>query len=449
AINEVKKTDTKLTGNVNEQDVEAGRTYELKATLNDKEIGTIKVEAGKEFSMDLPEGTTLNEGDKVAVQVVGHQAGKEDKVSEQAKQTVVDGTNWSDWQVNAPTLNEVKTTDTKLTGNVNEQDVEAGRTYELKATLNDKEIGTIKVEAGKEFSMDLPEGTTLNEGDKVAVQVVGHQAGKEDKSSKTVEQVVQSIKHPTISEFDKGYWRNYGLVFEGKIDNEDWDLSDASHIQKQGLIYDESGKVVKEMPAANHNWYDPARYNGYQVIVDNDVLGELVAGNYTIGMRVTIDGQVMDELPLQIKPQMTRMGPIHNDFNDLEQVTLKQNTIKPGVINNTPGFNVSTSSETEEVHLFNKYWNDEDQLVFDGYFMNVAHQGTTKKLQITDKKGQEVYQKAELEAAPDSWGVPTGVADDDTFQAIIPIEFRDQSQYDYTISLITEDGTEVFTHPLV
>ncbi|MBO0482520.1 hypothetical protein, partial [Candidatus Enterococcus courvalinii] len=207
-LNEVKTTDTQLTGNVNEQDVEAGRTYELKATLNDKEIGTIKVEAGKKFSMDLPEGTTLKEGDKVAVQVIGHQAGKEDKVSEQAKQVVVDGTNWSDWQVNGPTLNEVKTTDTQLTGNVNEQDVEAGRTYELKATLNDKEIGTIKVEAGKEFSMDLPEGTTLKEGDKVAVQVIGHQAGKEDKVSEQAKQVVVDgtnwsdwqVNGPTLNE---------------------------------------------------------------------------------------------------------------------------------------------------------------------------------------------------------------------------------------------------------
>ncbi|MBO0483019.1 hypothetical protein, partial [Candidatus Enterococcus courvalinii] len=425
-----------------------GRTYELKATLNDKEVGTSKVEAGKEFSMDLPERTTLKEGDKVAVSEVYQQAGKEDKVSEQAKQVVVDGTNWSDWQVNGPTLNEVKTTDTQLTGNVNEQDVEAGRTYELKATLNDKEIGTIKVEAGKEFSMDLPEGTTLKEGDKVAVQVIGHQVGKEDKVSEQAEQIVTAVKHQTVSEFDKGYWRNYGLVFEGKIENEDWDLSDASRIQKQGLIYDESGKIIKEMPAANHNWYDSEKFNGYQVIVDNDLLGELAVGNYTIGMRVTIDGEIVDELPLQIKQQMTRMGPIHNEYNDLEEVTLKQNRIKPGVINNAPGFNVSKLNETEEVHLFNKYWNDEDQLVFDGYFTNVEQKGTTKKLRITDKNGQEVYQKEELKAAPDSWGIPTGVDDNDTFQAIIPIEFRDQGQYDYAICLVTEDGTEIYTHLL-
>ncbi|HBI1549052.1 TPA: hypothetical protein I0F01_RS13010, partial [Enterococcus faecalis] len=94
-------------------------------------IGKIKVEAGSEYTFELPEGTELKEADRVSVQVIGHQEGKEDKTSERVEQTVQDGTNWSDWTISNPTLNEVMTEDKVLTGHVGTQDTEHGRNYEL------------------------------------------------------------------------------------------------------------------------------------------------------------------------------------------------------------------------------------------------------------------------------------------------------------------------------
>ncbi|TXU85496.1 hypothetical protein D4M90_28880 [Klebsiella oxytoca] len=162
------------------------------------------------------------------------------------------------------------TEDKVLTGHVGTQDTEHGRNFELEAFLNGESIGKIKVEAGSEYTFELPEGTELKEADRVSVQVIGHQEGKEDKVSERVEQTVQKVKYQTVSEFDKGYWENYGLVFEGKIENPEWNLTDNSRVEKQGLLYDSSGNMVKEVQAANHNWYDSSVYNGYQIIVSND-----------------------------------------------------------------------------------------------------------------------------------------------------------------------------------
>ncbi len=447
-LNKVMTEDKVLTGHVGTQDTEHGRNYELEAFLNGESIGKIKVEAGSEYTFELPEGTELKEADRVSVQVIGHQEGKEDKTSERVEQTVQDGTNWSDWTISNPTLNEVMTEDKVLTGHVGTQDTEHGRNYELKAFLNGESIGKIKVEAGSEYTFELPEGTELKEADRVSVQVIGHQEGKEDKVSERVEQTVQKVKYQTVSEFDKGYWENYGLVFEGKIENPEWNLTDNSRVEKQGLLYDSSGNMVKEVQAANHNWYDSSVYNGYQIIVSNDDLSGLVEGEYKLGMRVIIDGEIVDESLLQIKPQYTRMGPIHNNFNDLEQVVLNQNIVKPHIIDNTPGLIISQLDEQATTHIFNKYWNKENQLVFDGYLKEIASENTVKKLTIVDQNNQTVYEKDQLTQAPDSWGVPTGVSEKKTFQAIIPAEYSNQSQYKYMLTVIAPDGNVILSDVL-
>ncbi|EOD7442029.1 hypothetical protein [Enterococcus faecalis] len=424
-----------------------GRTYDLYVLLNGDVIDTQSVaKEGQTVTTYLT--NPLKEGDVIESYVLGHEVGNQDKRSTSDIKTVQDGTNWSDWTISNPTLNEVMTEDKVLTGHVGTQDTEHGRNYELKAFLNGESIGKIKVEAGSEYTFELPEGTELKEADRVSVQVIGHQEGKEDKVSERVEQTVQKVKYQTVSEFDKGYWENYGLVFEGKIENPEWNLTDNSRVEKQGLLYDSSGNMVKEVQAANHNWYDSSVYNGYQIIVSNDDLSGLVEGEYKLGMRVIIDGEIVDESLLQIKPQYTRMGPIHNNFNDLEQVVLNQNIVKPHIIDNTPGLIISQLDEQATTHIFNKYWNKENQLVFDGYLKEIASENTVKKLTIVDQNNQTVYEKDQLTQAPDSWGVPTGVSEKKTFQAIIPAEYSNQSQYKYMLTVIAPDGNVILSDVL-
>ncbi|MBO0432791.1 hypothetical protein DOK81_11540, partial [Enterococcus sp. DIV0660C] len=133
---ETTEGDTSVVVEIPSQNRFNGRSYDMELTLNGEKIATKAIStsgAQLDISLDKP----LKENDVLTAKVIGHEDGEKDKVSQVDQWKIVDNTNWSDWQVNEPTLNEVKTTDTKLTGNVNEQDVEAGRTYELKATLND------------------------------------------------------------------------------------------------------------------------------------------------------------------------------------------------------------------------------------------------------------------------------------------------------------------------
>ncbi len=425
-----------------------GRTYELVTEINGQVIATQSVaKEGGIVTTFLSE--SLIEGDNVSVYVIGHESDEEDKTSLSDTMSVEDGTNWSEWSVQAPTLNEIQTTDTSISGFVGFQNTDFGRTYDLQVELNTKVIGIITVDSGEDYEFDLPIGTILNENDQLSVQVIGHQTNKDNKVSGKSTQTVQLAKHETHSNFDKGYWMDYGLVFEGTVDNEDWDLSNPSVITEQGLIYDEFGIIVGEVSAEKTNWYNSERYNGYQIIVDNNTLGLLSEGDYTIGLRVTINGQIVNEQKLQISHLISRMGPIHTNYNELEQTVLYENIVNPVIMDNTPGFTISKISLSQEVHIFNKYWNNDDQLVFDGYLLNVNLENITKKIEIYNTEGQLVYEKTSLTAAPDSWGIPTGVADNETFQVIIPKEYSDQTKFSYSIFVTDVNNFELLNSPLL
>ncbi|PGZ34528.1 hypothetical protein COE50_06440 [Bacillus anthracis] len=448
-LNEVTDRTKELTGHIPEQSTEYGRTYELEVFVNDKSIGKQKVNANEDYNFTLPEGTKLKIGDKVAVQLIGHQEGKEDKSSEKTVQEVKDGSNWLEWTVKEATINDVFENDLKVTGHIPEQNTEHDRNYQLAVSVNGTEVGKFDVSANNDYEIKLPENIKLKEKDTVEVKVIGHQAGKEDKESKTVSTIVQKKEFPTTSKFEVGYWENYGLVYEGQIFNEGWDMSDKSRISKDVQVLNESGTVVKTLKAANTDWYEEGNYNGYQLIVDNDILGSLPEGTYTLRMQVKIDGSIVGETDLELKRQLARMGPIHDNYADLEKVVLKENVVSPVVVNNHPAINISKVDKNSKVQLFNKYWNKQEQMVFDGYFnMEESLKETTKKLTIVDSENNVVYEKDGLNAAPTSWGIPTNVSDDNTFQAIIPNEFSDQNQYKYKISIISSEGEEILSSPL-
>ncbi|PFJ15357.1 hypothetical protein COD67_14215 [Bacillus cereus] len=448
-LNEVSDNAKELTGHILEQSTEYGRTYELEAFINGESIDKQKVNANEDYSFTLPEGTELKVGDKVAVQLIGHQEGKEDKVSEETVQEVKDGSNWSDWTVKEATINDIFENDQKVTGHMPEQNTEHDRNYQLAVSVNGTEVGKFDVLANEDYEITLPENIKLKEKDTVEVKVIGHQKGKDDKESKVVSTIVQKKELPTTSQFNIGYWENFGLVYEGQIFNEGWDMSDASRISKDVQLLNESGTVVKTLKAANTDWYEKGVYNGYQLIVDNDTLGDLPEGTYTLRMQVKIDGSVVGETDLELKRQLARMGSMHDNYADMEKVVLKENVVSPVVINNHPGINISKIEKDANVQQFNKYWNKEGQLVFDGYFnMEESLKETTKKLTIVDNENNVVYEKEGLREAPTSWGVPTNVSDDNTFQVIVPNEFSDQKQYKYTVSIISSDGKEILSAPL-
>ncbi|MFD1900658.1 hypothetical protein GQR36_12915 [Enterococcus termitis] len=310
--------------------------------------------------------------------------------------------------------------------------------------VNNEEVASNAVLSDSDYSVTLSDDIDLQENDLITVEIIGHQNEKADKTSEPTELTVAKKISPTTSKFERGYWEDYGLVYEGLIENEDWDLSDPSKIVKTvSLVEANSGKKIEHISAQNTDWYQTDRYNGYQFIIDNDTLGQLETGSYTIFMAVAIDGVTVDETELTLEQMVSRMGLIHENYADLEQVVIKGNIVKPEVIKQLPSISIIKDIDTE-VQLLNKYWNKQNQLVFEGYFQTDIDLSAAKKyLEIMDESGTVVYTKESLAAAPTSWGVSTGISDDISFQAIIPQEFTDQRNYFYQVSVEDQEGNKL------
>ncbi|MDO6662261.1 Ig-like domain-containing protein [Bacillus thuringiensis] len=448
-FNEVTDQDRNVTGYIPAQSIDYNRTYELQVKLNGKTIKTESVTSDTEYDIRLSDDVILKENDEVTVQLIGKQENREDKVSNEITQKVKDGTGWSDWEVKEASVNDLYESDQKIKGHVPEQDTGHDRNYQLVVSVNGTEAGKFDVAVNADYEILLPENIHLKKDDSVEVKMIGKQEGKDDKESGVMSTIVQTKTFPTTSKFELGYWQNYGLVYEGRIDNEGWNLSDVSRISKEVQVLNENGEVVKTIPAATTDWYEKDKYNGYQFIVDNDTLGSLPEGMYILRMQVKIDGSVVGETDLELERQFSRMGPMHNKYADLEKVVVLGNIVSPVVINNHPGMSISKNEKEAVIQLFNKYWNQAEQLVYEGYLnTEESLQEITKKLTIRDNENNVVYEKEGLPTASDLWSIPTNVPDEYTFQAIIPNEFSNQQQYQYTISIVNSEGNEIVSEPL-
>ncbi|WP_285013475.1 glycosyltransferase family 2 protein [Lactococcus garvieae] len=128
-LNKMVDTDTVITGNIGEQNIEAGRTYKVALSIDGGEPIYVKPKADGSFEL---KEVVLKEGSQVSATVIGSQDNREDKESGATVETVTDATNYDGWEVNKPTVNALKDTDTEITGNIGEQNKEFGRTYYLK-----------------------------------------------------------------------------------------------------------------------------------------------------------------------------------------------------------------------------------------------------------------------------------------------------------------------------
>ena len=446
-VNALKDTDTEITGNIGEQSKEFGRTYDVEVFVNNISKGKAEVASDGSFKADK---IVLNEGDKVTATVTGHQSGKADKTATSDEVIVSDSSHYDEWTVAPASLDEVFAHADGITGELPKEDSSYGRNYEIIAKVDGEELARNKVEAKQGgYTIALPETVDLKEGQTVSVQVVGHQEGKEDKLSSETSVKVQEQVFTTASNFKNGYWQNYGLVYEGQIDNQGWDMSDGSRVTKTAqLVNHTTGEVVTEgIQAANTNWYDSSRYNGYQIIISNDVLSKLDAGEYTLQLTVAIDGETKETIDLALDQVVSFMGPMHDNYADLEEVVIERNTVTPKVIDNKPGFTITKDTEAS-VQVFNKYWNTSDQLVFEGY-VNTSAQLTdvTKKLIIKDASGETVDTR-NIQNFASSWGIPVDVDESQSFQAIVPNAYSDQAKYTYELVYTDADGKTLLTEVL-
>lgn len=204
--------------------------------------------------------------------------------------------------VPAPVLNVVNDRDKQLTGLG-----EAGAT--INAYVNGQLLGTTTVGSDKRWTMMINpqvEGTVIE-----AVQIIDNHESQE---------VTQTVTHlsDTVNFFKLGYWQPYGLILEGSIDNADYDLTDPENNTKTLSLVDEQGQVVKTFNGQNTDWYDGGIFNGYQAILESDVLNTLEAGKYKVTITLkTTDGIDVTQ-DLNVGGTTRTIGDYHQNFNEIE-----------------------------------------------------------------------------------------------------------------------------------
>lgn len=171
--------------------------------------------------------------------------------------------------IEQPILNVITDRDTRLTGTGI-----PGNTIQIE--INGEKLGeTIVNESGKwtlDLEKELTSGTVVT-----ATQTDGKLV------SLPVQQEVQHMSAETINYFSVGYWQDYGMILEGQMDNNDWELSSSDSVQRYMNLVAEDGTVALKKDAVNTNWFgDAKRYNGYQTILDYKDLTLLPTGNYKV-----------------------------------------------------------------------------------------------------------------------------------------------------------------------
>ncbi|MBO0473895.1 hypothetical protein IGL98_003403 [Enterococcus sp. DIV0840] len=210
-----------------------------------------------------------------------------------------------------PTFNPVTDKDDQLTG--------TGQPGALiVAYVGDQKLGETVVGADGRWTIAPIEKQT--EG--TVIHIIQNYEGQ---NSDKVEQTVVHLGEETINYFKLGYWQEYGMILEGSVDNIDWPLEDSSKVRKTVNLIDTNSQQVKaEIPVANTDWYQAGQYNGYQAILDNELLSSLEPGEYKLQIGVTIEGTEINETnDLNVKNTMKKSlenypGPYHQDYEKIE-----------------------------------------------------------------------------------------------------------------------------------
>lgn len=82
------------------------------------------------------------------------------------------------------------------------------------------------------------------------------------------------------STLKNGYWRDYGFVLEGQLSYTDLRLTQAKDVEYVVELMDTRNSVVKQFKGIAHNWYNPTKFDTFQIIFTNHDLAQLPFGEY-------------------------------------------------------------------------------------------------------------------------------------------------------------------------
>ncbi|MGL9795567.1 hypothetical protein IGJ53_002334 [Enterococcus sp. DIV1283b] len=485
--------DEKISVDIPKEDTNYNRTYSVEILIDDKVATTVeRIENEKTINVQL--NKPLQAKQQVTAIVIGHQPNCKDKQSSVSDEVIVkeNQQNITAQDVTAYVGDEIPSDEafnasaTDKAGNEIEVTIDKSRVdmntagdYDVIVKAKDEQTKTVKVHVLANQQNITAQDVTAYVGDEIpsdeafnasATDKAGNEievtidksrvdmntAGDydvivkaKDGQTKTVKVHVKEHKKATTTNwFKRTYWQDYGMVYEGQLNNLDWDMSQSSNLLETINIVDASGRIVANVPATPTNWYTPDVYNGFQFIIDINTLARLSEGIYSFQIQVTAKDIPYDAVQLTNKVGLGT-SLYHDDYEDLEGDIEKGNFIKPILEGNIPKIRVSKQSVGTAIKQVNSYFNDSMQYVLDGYVQldnNQNIKDLTKELVITNQSGEEVYRKENLPTVSTNWDESIDVDLATTFQAIVPMEYTtttpgvSMGQYIYTVNVKDSSG---------
>lgn len=234
--------------------------------------------------------------------------------------------------IEQPILNVITDKDTRVTGTGI-----PGNTIQIET--NGEKLGeTIVNESGKwslDLSKELTAGTIVT-----ATQTDGNLI------SLPVQQEVQHMNAETVNYFSVGYWQDYGMILEGQMDNNDWELNSSDSVERYMNLVSEEGAVALKKDAVNTNWFgNPKRYNGYQTILEYKDLTALPNGKYKvqIGTKGKDFEDVQDLQSTKYYEGKLRTTPYRGKFEDIDEQISSGKTITTSVEGNNCYINIANA----------------------------------------------------------------------------------------------------------
>lgn len=186
-----------ISGQLEKNDVKEYDSYAIDLTLNGVAIANnLSVDKNGAWKVD---GTKykLKSGDILKAQVIGKRSNGELAYSNWTTKQLGEDIPYEKWVVNTPILIQSVDGDTSVKLDLPDQNCQLERSYDYVVSVNGVEKAKGNYNGlSTERGLLLP-GTTLKEKDLVSVKIVGHQSGKSDKESQSVQLVVgANSDHP-------------------------------------------------------------------------------------------------------------------------------------------------------------------------------------------------------------------------------------------------------------
>ncbi|MGX7274391.1 Ig-like domain-containing protein [Enterococcus haemoperoxidus] len=331
--------------------------------------------------------------------------------------------------IESPMVNQVTDCDEVITGN-------GIQGAEIIVKVGDNEIGKGKVDEEGNFEIKITKQKA-----ETKIKVTQTLGGKESPATE-IKVIHLAVKANHI--FKKGYWESYGLVLNGQVRISNTNMTSKDSVTKYLELVNAEGKVVTSIKAVNTNWYDLTQYDGYQVILSEKVMEQVISGEYLLQVNVTVADNDPIIVPITTnKYELFGIQDYQDDFLNIPNNNIGIRTVETFSKDGKASLRI-TAPDQPVMGLISEGPTSKGRFV-NGYILNTDfdfNKKHKKNLVIEDKAGKVVKEIQNVH----TWDLSTwnlgisGLHMKSGFQIIIPTEYLNTSLYQYKLNVTTEEN---------